>query len=411
MSRRFKWFLIGLVAATLVVTATPVESGTKQAPLGCGPEFSVVPSWSGEKSNSVLYGAAMVAGTPWAVGLSYPKGTNGSPIPPLIERWDGEKMVLVPALMPGAGGWLNTVSGSSPGSVLFGGAYYKALPTKTTSGRIAALIMRYNGRKVSIVSSPSLGKARTEIFGVKDFGETSFFVGFYMDSMGVGSLGRAFMLRLDRGRIAYVPLPVEWGSALFAVDGSSPNDVVAVGFLGNKSLVIHWNGQTAVRVDSPNSGSVENVLRDVAVPSPGIALMTGYSADVSLVQRPLNIRWNRSDETWTSHEATKLDLAPEGLAMAALSETEVWVLGGVFSPGSLPQGISVHQTQTFPDKWVRVKLPKQLKMQRSRPDIHDVVSASSQVWVAGSVTTGSGKKAKKETLVLRACPSPLQSSP
>lgn len=407
MSRRLKWFFTILVAA-LAVIATPVKSGTKQAPLGCGPEFSVISSWSTESGNSTLSSAATVAGTPWAVG-HYMEETNGGRFSPLIERWNGEKMVLVPAPAPGLGGWLNTVSGSSPKSVLFGGAYYKAPPAKRTSGKsgearsqdnpLAALIMKYNGRKVAVISSPSLGKARTEIFDVKDFGEISFFVGFYQDSMEKGYPSRAFMFRFDGRRVTSIPLPVEWGSALFAVGGSSPNDVVAVGFARNESLVIHWDGKTAIRASSPSPGPVENVLRDVALPSPGIALMTGYSVYDSSVWRgrvPLNFRWNRSDGTWTVYDvANSRDQARPGSAMVAISENEVWVLS---DKGSLVR------TQTFPDKWVQAK-PKEFPFISRYYGLASV--SGRQVWLVGH----RARKAAVETLVIRACPSFLQLSP
>src|SRR5205085_3994843 len=71
---------------------------------------------------------------------------------------------------------------------------------------------------------------------------------------------------------------------LQAVDGSSSNDVWAVGFTSNggsaRTLILRWNGSTWTETPSPNPGPGGNYLFGVAALSPDNVWAVGASGDV-----------------------------------------------------------------------------------------------------------------------------------
>jgi hypothetical protein len=129
--------------------------------------------------------------------------------------------------------------------------------------------------------------------------------------------------------------------ALYGVDGSSSNDIWAVGLYANtgdladRTLIEHWDGSTWTVILSPNVGTGANLLYGVSALSPTEAWAVGISyPSQGGAPRVLTMRWNGS--VWALVNAPNPgDVINYLKSVVAISVTDAWAVG-VTIDSSLP---------------------------------------------------------------------------
>ena len=164
------------------------------------------------------------------------------------------------------------------------------------------------------------------------------------DAWAVGgtSTGHPLVLHWNGMAWTQATTPGIFGT-LLAVSPLSPTDVWAVGSGGNfsdQSLVLHWDGTSWMRRPSPNPGGTGsqhlNPLNGVAAVSATDAWAVGFYGHVvgdgGTAGKPLVLHWDGS--SWTKARAPFFGTSSGLSGVSALSATDIWAVGGVFSQGA-----------------------------------------------------------------------------
>jgi hypothetical protein len=196
-----------------------------------------------------------------------------------------------------------------------------------------------------------------------------------------------------------VPVPEtgENNDNLVGVSAYSPTDAWAVGQLGTQavglsSLVIHWNGKAWAQASVPISGpdGYAYILTDISVASPDSVWAVGYGGDTS---DGIVLHWNGKAWSW-SHILGQGD---QLLAVTALSPSNVWAVGALYTVSSAGEGdytvlpLVMHWNGKT---WSRVSAPA-LPGTGTGLDFMDeegltaVSNSSSGLWVTGGFTESS----------------------
>jgi hypothetical protein len=250
------------------------------------PEHAIIDHWNGRRwqlvpgppARSELYGvAALSADNVWAVGAASVSTANGFERLALALHWNGKAWKQVPTPNPApstmaathVSNVLSAVSGSSSRDVWAVGQY-NLWQGGTRGSR--ALVLHWNGKSWKLVPSPSI-----------------------------------------------VAGHVSW---LNGVAAPSATGAWAVGGVNNHNarhaLAERWNGQrwSVVRINSP-------VLSGASA----LAANDAWAAGGSYAGPGRIMRWN--GHLWTL--ATKLDPRHSLAAVAEVSPTDVWAVGGRFT--------------------------------------------------------------------------------
>jgi hypothetical protein len=135
---------------------------------------------------------------------------------------------------------------------------------------------------------------------------------------------------------------------LSAVRASSQSNAWAVGSYATtaptpvrQTLTEHWNGAKWAVVSSPNSGTGDNFLMGVAVPSATNAWAVGSSSDKTLNQSTLIEHWNGT--AWSIVTSLNPGTDHNFLGgIAAVSANNIWAVGGYDSAGGPRQTLIEH---------------------------------------------------------------------
>ena len=335
----------GLAANPAVIAAHgPVGRTTALAPAmnnvasrGTGPadcpgQWAVVASPSVPYS-SFLEGVAVVsANDVWAVGLNYDLNSGNQRT--LVEHWDGTQWNIVPS--PNVNqhdNYLTAVSAVSANNVWAVGLY------EPFSGPLnRPLIEHWDGAQWSIVSAPTPpGPGDSALSSVKALAANDIWaVGGFTDA---NNLPQTLAIHWDGSSWSTVPSPNvgTTSNGLAAIDGTGPNDLWAVGSyaggLGGiyQTLTLHWNGVQWSIVSSPNLGSGHNQLDGVAVIAANDAWAVGFTGSYPGPFQTLALHWNGVQ--WS---VVPTPNSPNGMslgAVAAVSQTDVWAVGGALVTG------------------------------------------------------------------------------
>ena len=199
------------VIAAVLSVASPASAAT----------WAPVPSPNLTQFQNVLWGVdALSPGSAWAVGRA-----DRSTVPinrPVIERWNGTRWSISASPLPPGGGELrdvDAVSSTTAWAVGFTGS----------SNGFNTLTERWNGASWSIVSSPSVS-AQNYLAGVKSLSAGDVWA---VGTHNVpGSLAFSTLtMHWDGSAWNVVPSPdtADFENHLTAIDGSSPDDLWAVG--------------------------------------------------------------------------------------------------------------------------------------------------------------------------------------
>jgi hypothetical protein len=258
-----------------------------------GTAWTIVPTPATSGSaKSILFGvAALSSSNAWAVGRSR-AGTA------LIEHWDGSNWTIVPSPNPTAppgqtlsGTTLNAISARSSNDIWAVGSY------STVKGTVAnsfTLVLHWNGTAWSVVPSPnpalaSVNGAQQVLHGVAAISASDVWaVGNTIDTASGSFLPDKTMTLHFNGQTWSVVRspdhPAE--DVLAAVTAVSATDVWAVGNFVERtstttiarSLSLHWNGTAWSTVPTPNggTGSGDTLLNGVSALGSGEVWAAGF---------------------------------------------------------------------------------------------------------------------------------------
>jgi hypothetical protein len=251
----------------------------------------------------------------WAVGSRAP----GGGFYPLAEHWDGAQWKNVDISGPGGFNQLRAVADVSTSNAWAVGV----------TGSWSALIEHWNGSSWTPVSSPVSG-AQTPLYGLKAFAAN--------DIWAVGENGsNGLALHFDGTSWSNVPLPEPPGDSLTVftqVDGTSASDVWVVGQSGDgpaQPLVEHFDGSTWTIVPSPPSAGDYAYVRGLDVRPGGNLWLVGDTLGPPPDYTESPLVQHRDANGWTTLDSTG-NAEPWGVA--ALSDTDAWIVGNRFDGSS-----------------------------------------------------------------------------
>lgn len=250
-----------------------------------GTAWSVVSSPNPSNKQNFLLGVTAISRkNVWAVG----NRVQGTVQQTLIEHWDGRRWLVVSSPNVIGSGYQNalqSISAVSANDIWAVGAWTEP------NGQQHPLTLHWDGATWTLVPSPSVSYdvlfsvtalASNDVWAVGRSGNTP-------------SLYQTLTLHWDGAAWSVVPSPNvgTGGSALAGADGTSPNDVWAVGnsgFFGinGQTLGMHWDGSLWSVVPTAHVSADEVLNATIALAPNNIwAVGEDHSA-----QQPISENWN-----------------------------------------------------------------------------------------------------------------------
>jgi hypothetical protein len=225
-----------------------------------GTAWKVIPS-AHIGSSDLFHGVAAISATDvWAVGEFDAHPT--SPQAAFIEQWNGKKWSLVPSPTPGQLSLLLSVKAVSANDVWTAGFYYD------NSGNSKGLLEHWNGKKWIQVPSANPGLSNNELHGFAVVSTNDWVVGAQSSDGGISY--QTLIEHWDGTQWSDVPSPSPGSSNndLQGVTAVGANDVWTVGLYSNtgvdQTLAEHWDGTSWTVVATPDIDPAGNDLSDVS---------------------------------------------------------------------------------------------------------------------------------------------------
>jgi hypothetical protein len=317
---------ISFLAAVLSGAAfAMVPAGSAQAAT-----WAVVPTPNASTGLNLLIGVdALTTTDAWAVGRA-DHSPNQPFVRPLVARWNGSAWTIVST--PTTGGQLSGVDGNASNNVWAVGA-----------GDTGPLAQRWNGTSWNIVPSPTPpGSLGASLSSVKTFATNSAWaVGAHSTSAAPSTRTLAQRWNGTSWSVVPTPNPDPIRNFLSDVDGSSANDVWAIGNVGDDGysggtvagLVLHWDGSAWSQVNVPGTVSDGTfnlpTLQDVfALSANDVWIVGRVFSWLDLKVVPLALHWD--GQTWQRSVMSTAPNDGQGFhGVAALSPTKVYAVGSV----------------------------------------------------------------------------------
>jgi hypothetical protein len=323
-----------------------------------GKTWSKVASPDPEPGQDRLTGVSAVsADDVWAVGYGCSTANcdaAGNVWQTLILHWNGTKWSTVASPDPST--TTNQLFGVTAVSATDVWAAGSETPNPATL-KSTTLILHWNGTKWSRVSSPNVSGASNTIYGVDANSATSAWaVGNECDFFACpypGLTTDTLILHWNGKTWSKVssPSPGGWNNVLFGVSAVTADDAWAVGDTsatspgGVQSLVVHWNGTKWSRVTSPNPGSQFNDLQAVSAASASDIQAAGNQLGPDLPYATLTEDWN--GKAWSavaSPNGTTADPFVNALAgVSAISSWDAVAVGWVQTSGTPSYNVLILQ--------------------------------------------------------------------
>jgi hypothetical protein len=287
----------------------------------------------------------------WAVGYWAGSGPRGYRT--LVEHWDGTAWKIVRSPSPLAGSLLNGVTAvSAQDAWAVGRTVTKFRPSHPSTTPVQTLVLHWNGAVWKRVKSPSPTasnrKGARRDASLSDVDAAS--------ARNIWAVGTYFR-RARNGHHAYQTLALHWNgktwrklpsanpggnrhmNALEAVAADSAGEVWATGSY-------HTSGGGRLLGERRRGGSWKAVrmppLRTPHAPEPGLASLSALEAgdvwasgwyldDDGLVEQPLVAHWDGG--AWKLVPTPQVGVDSWLAGIAALSENDVWAVGGWDSCG------------------------------------------------------------------------------
>jgi hypothetical protein len=191
-----------------------------------------------------------------------------------------------------------------------------------------------------------------------------------------------------------VPSPTRRGHGdLHAVDGTSANDVWAVGYWNRDSLIEHWNGARWKRVASPSPSSASYLLGVAGLSAKNAWAVGWYADDQRRSMLTLVLHWNGTH--WSrvpspNPGSTGTQQKDQLSAVTAVSASDVWAVGN----DAPRQGSGFHGAHTLAlhwdgKRWAHVTIPNP-ESRYSHPLLGVADAGANDVWAVGAHQTGHG---------------------
>jgi hypothetical protein len=221
----------------------------------------------------------------------------------------------------------------------------------------------------------SPGTANTLLNGVAvTSGCIAWAVGSYSD----GSGAQILIERFDGHRWTIQPTPVQSGQ-LNGVAALSPDDAYAVGFSGQRSLILHWDGTTWQKMAS-GVREKHSPLGGVAITSATDAWAVGTTPARAGQTKTLTVHWN--GRHWLEVPSPNGDHQQINVlnSVTATSAKDAWAVG--LSEGQTEESLVLHWNGR---RWKRVAGPEP-----GDDSSLDAVTArtASDVWAVGNSHNG-----------------------
>ncbi len=277
--------------------------------------------------------SALSAKDAWAVGDDY---SSSKPAATLVLHWNGTKWAQVTSPNVGTeGDSLKAVSADSAGDAWAVGN------TLSSTGSVDTLILHWNGKAWSHVSSPTPANSGLSLSGVTAISSSAAWaVGYYYND--TTNTYDSLTLRWNGSKWSEVssPNPDATGEdRLNAVSADGPDDVWAVGtlcptvsarcaFSDESTFVLHWNGKAWAKVSSPSPSTTANFLEGVSADraSAKDAWAVGWYATKSGADDTLTLHWNGAK--WSQVTAPNPGAQTNFLeAVAAVSKSDALAVG------------------------------------------------------------------------------------
>ncbi len=282
----------------------------------------------------------------WAVGWAAGGGQT------LTEHWDGTQFIVVPSPSPGTGPGRNILRGvaaTSARNAWAVGIYSFLGPDSTRT-----LILHWNGLAWLQVPSPNPARGKpggsppvaNSLQGVAALSATDAWAVGSNTEPGIQSKTLIVHWNGHTWKRAQSPNPTH-ASELTALSATSARNVWAVGSYfdghGDQTLIEHWNGRSWTRVPSPDPAGFwhGNTLTGVTAISARDAWAVGSYRSHG-VDGIFILHWNGS--TWKKVATPTPDGvggADELNAVAAASVTNVWAVGAGYGRAG-HQSITLH---------------------------------------------------------------------
>jgi hypothetical protein len=198
-------------------------------------------------------------------------------------------------------------------------------------GNVKGTVLHYDGAAWTFQTLPLIDR-QFQLLSVVAFSATDVWVAGFE-----GQMPRPLVLHYDGIAWSKVTTPNPGadagGSALFAIAGSGPTDLYAVGIQPTGSLVMHFDGATwAVEATpAPEAGTIEALLA-VDVQASGEVWGVGFSIGGSLSFDTLS-QHRATDGTWTDMTTPSPgDLSFIG-SVLSLDEGPIWAAGSFVPTG------------------------------------------------------------------------------
>jgi len=294
-----------------------------------GTSWSVVPSPNVGSGNNELLGVTAVSTTDiWAVGFE----TEANNVKRNIaQHWNGSTWTTV--FTPGSPTYYNVlydVAAVSSNDV------YAVGYAMDTNHIDHTLVLHWNGLVWAAMNTPNNGASVNDLYGVAVVSSTDIWaVGTYVVA-GSGGVNKTLAIHWNGNTwsLSTTPNPSNDNNYLESIDASSGTNVWAVGYYESnaihKTLAMHWNGANWVYTTSPNSGADNNELYDVSMASGSDAWAVG-GFDGATQGQTLTEHWNGAN--WTIVPSPNVGTGTNDLygVAAVWSSSEAWAVGDFLS--------------------------------------------------------------------------------
>jgi len=345
----------------------------------------------GTQANSLSSVAAATDNDVWAVGWAYNQSLGAYRT--LTEHWNGTRWSLVRS------------SNATSGYNLLNGVAAVAANDIWTVGQAAigstynTLVEHWNGVAWSIVPSPNVAGNSNVLEAISVVSANDIWaVGFSTDS---NFINKTLTLHWDGNTWSIVPSPSLGSDILFAVDALASNNVWAVGrtkpggYGEDRTLTMHWDGSAWNIVPSPNDSSNDNDLFGVAAIASDDVWAVGNAGSL----KTLAIHWDGA--SWGVVPTPVFDPNATNqvlVGIVALSSNNISTAGQYIVP---LQGSAQH---TLTENWTGLNwnFVSSPNAQNSNNRLHGITATpNGTLWAVG--TTGIFTRPER-TLILRKNP-------
>jgi hypothetical protein len=365
--------------------------------LACNSQFNLVPGANPTTVNAIFNNALAAAGPSdmWAVG-----GQNGSYGPydqTLTEHWDGSSWSTVasPNSLTGNNDlWGVSIVPGSPASANNTFAVGDYFPSSVGQTRA----MKWDGTNWITFSTPNVGSGDNELLGVVALSTTNVWAVGSSRADNNSGTPRNTLIEQYNGTtwsvVSSPDMPPISSDRLLAVAATAANDVWAVGRTvtvvngSTHALIEHYNGTSWSIVPAPDAGG-EATLYGVTALSASSAWAVGTWVDINGFNRNLVEKWDGTN--WSVVAVPTLGPGTYDnllFSVAALSASNVWVAGAVYSPTQT--GIP---SNTLVEHWDGTQwkvIPSPDGANGSFNELNAIVATSAtNVWVAGDYLNSS----------------------